>query len=278
MNRVIIFILLFSVIISSAQTIVKTAEYSLNIPKGWKYQKDGNVVIVGNDHVRGIIIVYPHNFQNIKVLKSNMKKGIAEDGLYLQLVSSIQKKGKNSVWGEYTGFYNMQAVKAKAYGILSSYGGGTVIISMSTSNRFSKKLVDTSDIIAQSLHYVKQRKSSPSLNKKSNKELMQQFVGEWVTMTKYSESHIYLYPNGTYIYNSESSYANSDTSVGTIWGTAQDSQNRGYWKVHGNLRKGEIIMRDPNGEIFKYPYSVHIEDDQIYYNEYYFGEKLYFKK
>jgi len=98
---------------------------------------------------------------------------------------------------------------------------------------------------------------------------------KWSYYSKYTESHVYLYPDGSYEDNSSSSYGNSDASVGTTWGAASDSQSRGHWRAQGNAERGEIIFTLPNGKTSVYPYRVHKENNHIYWSEYYFGDRLY---
>jgi hypothetical protein len=241
--------------------------FSVNIPKHWTYEQNSEGIFLGHNTIAGMIMLYPHEIKNKQELKALMHQGLDEDDGYLRLEGSLKKYGKRGYMGMYRGLFQMQEVIAKAYGSLSPYGGGAIIIAMSTPQAFSKQLNSAAMAMMKSLRY----------KKGDTTNLMKKFVGKWTTMTRYSETHIYLFANGTYSNNYSASYGNSDTSVGTTWGGANESQNSGRWCVKGTLKQGKIIMTESNGQRYEYPYHVHVENGQTFWNEYYFGDTLYFK-
>lgn len=254
----------------------KVGGYSFELPQGWKYQENGYSILLGHDTIAGLIIVYKHSFENMAVLEENMNLGIAEDGVFLKLVSPLSKVQNHILKGEYSGIYGMEEVKAQGYGVVfQKGGGGAIVIAITTPQSYSKELIQAADTIAYSL---KVSQTSLKDNNIIKGNLMQRFVGKWTTMTKYSESNLYLYADGTYIYNNESSYGNSDVSAGATWGMAQENQNRGRWHIEGSLQEGVLIITEPNGVMERYPYHIHIENGVVYENEYYFGENLYFRR
>lgn len=255
--------------LSAKVTIDTDWGFSFVLPKEWKYQKNTNVILLGHNQIAGLIVVYPHNLNDMKTLQYSMQEGLNDDGVSLHPNSKINKMQENILVATYNGIYDMQEAKAKGYATLAPDGGGAIIIAISTPQSFSKNLSKASDTLVKSIKYLKRN---------SSQNIKQKFIGQWTTMTKYSESSIYFYPDGTYTYNNESSYGNSDTSVGATWGLAQNNQNRGRWSAIGSLRKGEIILTEPNGETSRYPYQVHIKNGTVYPNEYYFGNTFYFKK
>lgn len=239
--------------------------YSFQTPARWQYQNDAQGALLGHQRVPGIILVYPHRLKSMNALRQEMLQGLHEEEGYLKLKGTLQKMGKNGYMGHYVGVYGGEKAKATGYGTLSPYGGGVIIIAMSTPQAYSKALDKAAKSITRSLHYKKQQTAG----------LMQRFVGKWQTWSKYSESSVYLYPDGTYEESSSSSYGNADASAGAVWGAANDSGGRGHWQVRGNAREGELIFTDANGESGSYPYHVHVSNGETYWSEYYFGDTLY---
>jgi len=237
-------------------------------PEEWKYRKDVGGAMLGHDSIAGAILVYPHQFNSLDELKLQMRQGTQEEMNYLQLKSDPVPFGKNGFIADYTGVWDYQKAKAKGIGTFSPSGsGGAVVIAMSTPQMFSKKLVDAAVKIAKSIRY----------SHDDNTNLTQHFVGKWSTWSKNSESHIYLYPDGTYLNTESSSYGNSDPSLGATWGMAGDNSRHGHWKVRGTLSKGKLITIDSNGESYVYDYNIHTEHGQAYRNEYFINGILYNK-
>jgi len=241
--------------------------FSVTTPKQWLYEQNSEGIFLGHNSIAGMIMLYPHELKTKKELKDLMRQGLNEDDGYLRLEGTLKKYGKRGYVGDYRGRYQTQEVIAKGYGTLSPYGGGAIIIAMSTPEGFSKQLNSAAISMVKSLRYKKSETT----------DLMKKFVGKWTTMTRYSETHIYLFANGTYSNNYSASYGNSDPSAGTTWGGANESQNDGRWRVKGTLKQGKIIMTESNGQQYEYPYHVHVENGKTYWNEYYFGDSLYFK-
>jgi len=273
MRLFILFIFLLQGVYMQAQTISNSMwSFSFQNPQTWKFQNNGNVVILGHDTIAGLILVYPNGFSTQEELKNAMQQGLNEEDGYLQLQGQLYKFQDDGYRGDYRGMYQMQAVKAKAYGRLVSKAGGAIIIVMTTPEAFSEKLNEAGKEIATSLKAKAQNATQSSGN------LRERFVGKWSYYSKYTESHVYLYPDGTYSDSSSSSYGNSDASVGATWGAANDSQGRGHWQVQGDANTGQIIFTSAQGEKSVYPYKVHILNGQTFWSEYYFGERLYGRK
>ncbi len=265
LQKLIIFFF-FSMLLSGSITQAKSISnemwnFSFELPQTWKYQQDMNGALLGHDTIPGMILLFSHEIKSMNGLKSEMKIGLNDDAGFLQLNSTLRKIGKNGFVGDYTGIYQMQQVKAKGYGILSPYGGGVFVIAMSTPESYSSELVSAGKSIINSIKY-KKRASGTIAN--SSTAMANYFVGKWSTYTKYSETHIYFYSNGTYVSSNSSSYGNSDSSVGAIWGTAGDDNGRGSWKVQGNMKSGRISLIGNNGKSSYINYR--IQGPKMYFN------------
>jgi len=263
----IIFLMVFSML--NAETVTEAGwGYSFEKPEGWKYRKDVGGAMLGHDSIAGVILVYPHQFNSLNALQLQMRQGVQEGINSLQPASDPVPFGKNGFIVDYTGFWGYEKAKAKGIGTLSPSGNdGAIVVALTTPQMFSEQLIDTAVKIAESIHY----------SRDDNANLKQHFVGKWSTSSKNSESHLYLYPDGTYLNTESSSYSNSDISLGATWGTAGDNSRRGYWKVRGTLSKGRLITTDSNGENYVYEYNVHTEHGQEYRNEYFINGILYSK-
>lgn len=253
----------------NAETVTEAGwGYSFEKPEGWKYSKGIGGAILGHDSITGAIFVYPHQFNSLDTLQLQMRNGVEERIYSLKPASDPVPFDKNGFIVDYTGFWGYQKAKAKAIGTLSPSGnGGAIVLALTKPQMFSKQLIDTAIEIAESIHY--------SHNDDAN--LKQNFVGKWNTSSKNRESHLYLYPDGTYLDSESSSYSNSDQSLGSTWGMAGDNNRRGYWEVKGTLSKGRLITTDYNGKSYVYEYNVHTENGQEYHNEYFINGVLYSK-
>ena len=234
--------------------------FSFDAPQGWQYQKDMNGATLGHNTVPGLILLFPHELKTISELKIQMQQGLNEDEGYLQLQGKLHTMGKNTLVGDYTGIYQMQQVKAKGYGTFSPYSGGAFVIAMSTPQSYSSQLLAAGKAIVKSIRYKKIDNSKRT----NNTRMSEYFVGKWSTYTKYSETHIYFYPNGTYVSTNSSSYGNSDASMGATWGMAGDNNNRGSWQVQGNMKSGRITLTAQNGEHSYIDYR--IQGPEMYFN------------
>lgn len=267
-QRILIIFLMFFLMIN-AETVTEAGwGYSFEKPEAWKYRKDVGGAMLGHDSIAGAILVYPHQCNSLEALQLQMRQGVQEEMNLLQPTSDLAPFGKNGFIADYTGIWAYQKAQAKGIGILSPSGyGGAIVVAMSTPQMFSEKLVDAAVEIAKSIRY----------SHDDNTNLTQHFVGKWSTSSKNSESHLYLYSDGTYLNTESSSYGNSNLSLGATWGMAGDNGRRGYWKVRGTLSKGRLITTDSNGENYVYVYNILTEHGQEYSNEYFINGILYNK-
>ncbi len=238
--------------------------YKITVPKGWKYKKNGNILMLGHNRIAGIIFVFPHMLNNISRVRNNLRQGISNKSMRLSLATSIVSKGNNILSGDYTGIANNSRVKARGYGTLSPYGGGAFIIAITTPEKFSQEITDAALILTKGIKYFKT----------NNSNIMQHFAGRWKTNTKNTETVTILYPDGRFIMQYSSSYSGQQGS----WGVANGENNSGRWSVRGNKRQGVLILTYSNGEQENINYQVHIERGRTYWSEYYFGGNLYWKE
>ncbi|HGJ67334.1 TPA: SHOCT domain-containing protein [bacterium] len=242
-------------------------------PESWKYQKNTSMIILGHDTIAGMILVMPHISKNIQELQSQMQDGLQEDETQLMLTGTLKTMGDNILYGDYNGVIDGQQVKARGIGTLSQYGGGAIIIAVTTPDKYSIQLINPAETIAKSMQYFKVDVSS---------ELMQHFVGTWTNYTKNTSTQITLSKDGSFSENYEASYSgNFSNQYGNDmggWGTARQDQSQGRWTVRGDRQQGTIIITKNNGEQITLEYKVHVEKGETFWNEYLFNGDLYGKK
>jgi hypothetical protein len=106
--------------------------FSFTPPAGWKMQKDSNGAILGHDTIAGLIMVFPHTAASLSELRTQMLKGLNEQAFQLSLTADPKQFGKNALSAECSGFANGQAVAGRTLGALSPYGGGAIVIAITT--------------------------------------------------------------------------------------------------------------------------------------------------
>lgn len=147
--------------------------FKFHPPAGWKFQQGDRVILLGHDSIAGLILILPHLAPNTQDVRQQMAAGMAEEGMSLSLVETLQSFTNNGVDGNYEGLYDGQQIKARCIGTVSPYGGGAYILALSTPERFSSDLSSAAETIAQRMHYVKTEVS----------DLLQHFAGTWVTVS-----------------------------------------------------------------------------------------------
>ncbi len=121
----------------------------------------------------------------------------------------------------------------------------------------------------------KKNKGSTDIKTTKTSNLIKHFAGTWKNYTKYTETMVVLYPDGSYGSRYSSSYSSAEP--GEEWGAAADVHRQGRWTVQGTLEQGIITCITEDGSEVKYQYQVHVENGEIYWNEYYFNGDLYGK-
>jgi hypothetical protein len=241
-------------------------------PAGWKSQQGDRVIILGHAFIAGLILILPHLAPNNQDVRQQMVAGMAEEGMSLSLVETLQSFDNNGVVGNYEGLYNGQQIKARCIGTVSPYGGGTYILALSTPERFSSELSSAAETIAQRMRYVKVEVS----------DLLQHFAGTWGSVSSNRITRITLTPHGDYYETYEAAFSGQfhnqfGDQTGT-WGTARQDQNRGRWTIQGNKAQGHIIITVQNTRQHVIAYCVHVERGRTFWQEYWLNGELYSKQ
>jgi hypothetical protein len=243
--------------------------FSFTPPPGWKMQKDSNGAVLGHDRIAGLILVFPHSAASLSELRAQMLQGINEQGLKLQLAAEPKPLGKNSLAGECTGSANGQEVTGRAIGALSPYGGGAVVVAITTPQAYGTDLPAAAEKIAKGMQFLKIDTASVG----------RALAGSWRAVSASSQSQFTLGTDGQFSEYSESTHSgNFSDQYGNDtgnWGTGGSRQAAGTWSARGTKEKGSIQFVYNDGKRSSYTYNVHVENGQVYWNEYYFGGALY---
>ena len=246
--------------------------FKFSMPGGWVNQRTADGVVLGHNTIAGMILVLPHNAQNIQQMQQELAQGLQEDGSYLNLNGSLSQVGQNILAGDYSGMADGTQVKARGIGVLSPNGGGAYLVALSTPDKLGSELVGAAESIAKNMKFFKPEVS----------DLMRHFAGNWSTFTTNTSTWISLGPNGVYSDQYESAYSGNTTdgygNVTGNWGTAGQNSGQGRWTVRGTKEAGQIIVNLNNGKEVVYNYKVHQENGRNFYSEYWFNGSLYSKK
>jgi len=236
--------------------------FSFQVPQGWECQHGPSGALLGHSTIPGMIVVLPHTAPSAEELQLAMQQGLEEDELVLYPSGEI-KKGKGSTFsGPYTGLFQGQEVRAKGYGTLSPNGGGAYVIALSTPDQFGNALANASDALVRSMKFVKAEAGGAPSN----------LAGTWVTMTKSTETTLTLAPNGQFSTGYVAGYGGTESGQ---WGLARDDHSSGTWTASGSREQGTITLVYGNGKRETIQYKVHVENGEVYWNEYWFNGDLY---
>ena len=245
--------------------------FSFNPPPGWKMQKDSNGAVLGHDRIAGLIVVFPHSAANLAELRSQMLQGLNEQGLQLGLTGEPKALGKNALSADCQGLANGQEVKGRAIGALSPYGGGAIVVAITSPAAYGRELAAAAETIVTGMQFPKTDAAS----------VARALAGSWRSVSASSQSQFSLGADGRFSEYSESTHSgNFSDQYGNDtgnWGTGGAQQAAGTWSARGTKERGSIQFVYNDGKRSSYAYSVHVENGTVYWNEYYFGGVLYGK-
>jgi hypothetical protein len=232
----------------------------------------GQSLLLGSQTVPGLIAIWPHQAASIQELQQLMLQGLNEESVSLSLSGNLQNMGQGILSGEYSGILDGTQVKARCLGTSSPYGGGAIILAVTTPDKYGEQQQSAAMAIANSMRYFKPQVS----------DVMNHFVGCWTTTTTNTQTWMTLRPDGTFSDQYESSYSgNFSNQYGDDlgnWGAHNQQNAAGRWTVNGTREQGTITLIYQNGEQTVVQYRVNTEKGQTYYNEYYFNSVFYYRE
>jgi len=241
-------------------------------PQGWKFQQDQRGAVLGHDTIAGMILVVPHLAASQAEVEQNLRQGLIDEGIKMNLVGNLTAIGNGALAGDYSGVYQGQQAKARGIGTFSTYGGGAFIIALTTPAMYGADLTGAAETFARNLQYIQVDVS----------ELAAFFVGMWAHVTANTLTNFELYENGTFSSTYEAGYSGSfQNDLGHQtgnWGVANNEGSQGRWTIRGTREAGALILNWPNGEQELVEFTVHRKGGQTYWSEYFFDGVLYSKR
>jgi len=248
--------------------------YKFRKPTTWNHQNEEGYILLGSTTIPGLILVFPHQSNNMQGMMSEMQQGLQDEGIYLTLSSQVEQKASNMASGFYQGVVQGEQAKGYGLGVLSPQGGGIFILAVSTPDKLGNDIIAAANTIGQNTLFYKPQTGDQSLVK--------HFAGEWAWTTGSRTSWMTFYPDGTYSDQSEASYSGNFTDAGGYntgnWGTASQDSNRGRWTIQGTKDAGVITVIKSDGSQKRYEYKVYVERGEKFYWEYLFNGYHYRKQ
>jgi hypothetical protein len=245
------------------------------IPRGWNGQKAQGVLVLQNPAVQGIIIVMNQAGWSEDQMRAEMQNDIRDTSMVLSPAGEIVERGPGVLSMAYDGTVNGAPAVATGFCKYIEGAGAIIIAAIASKGQSSPQLEDAAASIVQSITSTFQAASAD--------ELASFFAGTWVMISTNTTSRMILNPDGSYADESESTYSgqlrNATYGVQTgYWGVAGQNQATGRWVARGTKQRGVLALTAADGTQHSYNFNVHMENGKTYWNEYYFGGKLYSKQ
>ncbi|MCU0645281.1 MAG: hypothetical protein MUC94_13620, partial [bacterium] len=242
-------------------------------PSGWIAQKTDAGYVLGSNSEQGIILIVPHQYQNLDAIKSLAAEGLAdENGTQLQMKGSAQQFGDNGIEVSFEGLVQWQQAKAHAIGLLAPSGGGVTIIVATESARFGQLYENYARSIAKSVKFFKPE--TPSA------------VNEWrQKLNNCRLTYLWSYysgggTDGSYVSGSQKTVIDlcakgnfrffDDSQMGVDGGGASgysggSSNGDGTWEISSQGQNALLRLKFHNGKVFDYVLTM--QDGKTYLND-----------
>lgn len=258
--------------IASGQTLSdEQSGISLRVPPGWKAKQVSSGYVLGSDTHPGLIMISGHTYGTLQELQADSGEGIqdAENGISLTPSSQLVRVGANGLGSELTGTVNGTPAKGYAIGMVSPYGGGIVVVALTSTEAYTSQHQKFAEQIAASTRFTKP---------KVDTALMQWFAGKYWRYTSSSsysgsfsrESSMTFCANGTYSdsYEAGASGSSADQygNQAMNYGAVGTQQGRARWVIRGNKQRGLIIVTYPNGKSQEIEYVAVGEGQDMRFN------------
>ncbi len=242
-------------------------------PSGWIAQKTDVGYVLGSNSEQGIILIIPHQYQNLDAMKSAAAEGLAdENGTQLQMKGSAKPFGVNGIEVSFEGLVQWQQAKAHAIGLLSAFGGGVTIIVATESASFGQIYENHARLIAKSVKFFKPE--TPSV------------VNEWKQkLSNCRLTYLWSYysgggTDGSYVGGSQKTVIDlcakgkfryfDDSQVAADGGGASgysggSDNGDGVWEISNQGREPVLRLKFHNGKVLEYILS--LQDSKTFLND-----------
>lgn len=269
--------------VADAQMLPQHVEFqelglSFDLPSGWQGQLMEDVVVLGHNHIAGMMLLSENLHTDIHALHQQAIQGIYEEGIQLQPAGDFVMQGDRRVHGRYRGYFNGESVTCYAVGLINGLGSGINILIIAADQQFSQQHIQAANALADSVRFFqskdlpgttqwKQKLSGMQLKYLSNAGGSDAFGG-------YSGSSrqtvIDLCHNGQFAYESEYNLhiAPADPS-GSIGATAYDNSQQtgqGHWQIHTVGQQSSLLLRFDDQREIEYPLAHATEPGEVTMN------------
>ena len=250
---------------------------SFTIPEGWVGQEGDGVFMMGSNSLPGVVLISTSDAHSLESIRQEALAGVVDQaaGINLQLSSTLEDLGKQSIGGEFSGVLENQSAKAYIIGMNNPYGQSLIIMAATLSNLYNNQYVNVARQIFKSITF-----SKPIIPPVVN-QWKKRLAGTRLTYMESYSSYDYSNPNFT----SGGSYAQKEQidlcpegyfnyneqfnmSVGApgASGMARDGgRGAGKWKVIPNAQGNAVLQLSfHTGEIYEYVLS--FEEDKTFLN------------
>jgi len=215
--------------------------YSFKIPDDWKYQLlDGGIHMMGHLSTPGFIIVMSHEVNDLATLKQiALSEGLQDDGVHLQVVNGVLPFRKNGMQASLEGYMNYEQIKVHSISLISPNGGGFIILSGTTTEKYNPQYAQLTESVAQSVKFSKPKMSSDSqkwFNKLNGNKLTYYNTSNYTSNT----TTIYLYTNQTFYYSNN--FTGSSRDVYGDFSMAGNNKDAGTWKVKNDGSTSYLVL------------------------------------
>jgi hypothetical protein len=234
--------------------------FAFRPPDGWVERHDRNGVIMGHNTIGGMILVYPHREKSLEALRESMANRIEEEKMSFTLKGALDVSGSNRLRGTYTGTYEDQPAQALGVATLSPYGGGAVIIAITSPDQDARDLFAAADAVAAAMSYSEVQRSAA--DEFLAKTYYSYSGSSTSTSLSSTERWLNLCTDGTFSWKKESSTSvNRDAGTygddGELRGsTLYQGKGEGTWTAEGDESSGTLILTYHNGEVVRMRYEV----------------------
>jgi hypothetical protein len=244
-------------------------------PEGWVVRNTPEGYLIGSNTKPGFIVVFLHGHNTLAQLYEGAQAGVHDAGNILTLASEIQPFETHGIAALYTG--TMDGIQASAYsiGLLSTHGGGVVILAATKFELFDESYIYLAQSIARSVVFFKP-KAPAELNAWAERLDQVRLTHLWRYGSSSGAGGAYvgggqkividLCRQGYFNYLSQSDFS-ADGGLGTSGYTSGNNKGKGAWEVTHRGQKPILRLKFHEGNIYEYVLSmqagkVYLDDKQ----------------
>ncbi len=260
---------------SSNEIIEKYSGIRFRIPVGWIGQKSEGGYVFGSKTEKGIMLMMPHEYSSLDVLRREAQSGIIDEGTALYLQGKVTPFGKNGLAAKYSGIMQGQQATTYGIGLLSPFGGGVTILIAVESASYSEKHRKVAEALARSVKFFKPEvppvaeEWKQRLNDSRLTYMWSYYSGgvDGSYAGGSQKTQIDLCAQGFFRYSDRNEMA-VDGGYGSGYNVsgfdAGRDKGQGTWQVVGRGRQAVLVLKFRDGRVLEYTLS--LEEGKTFLN------------